>query len=129
MNSRSTGTARMTPQQRRVAGATMIGTTVEWYDYFIYANAAALVLAPLFFSPLQGTMASIVSFATVGISFLFRPLGAVIMGRVGDRYGRRVVLIITLILMGLGTTLIGVLPTYATIGVWAPILLVILRII
>lgn len=129
MNTRSTDTGRMTPQQRRVAGATMIGTTVEWYDYFIYANAAALVLAPLFFSPLQGTMASIVSFATVGISFLFRPLGAVIMGRVGDRYGRRVVLIITLILMGLGTTFIGVLPTYATIGVWAPILLVFLRIV
>ena len=120
---------RMTPEQRRVAGATMIGTTVEWYDYFIYANAAALVLAPLFFSRLEGTVASIVSFATVGISFLFRPFGAVVMGRIGDRYGRRVVLIITLILMGAGTTLIGVLPTYATIGVWAPILLVFLRVV
>jgi metabolite-proton symporter len=129
MSTESRDSRRMTPEQRRVAGATMIGTTVEWYDYFIYANAAALVLAPLFFSQLEGTLASIVSFATVGISFLFRPLGAVVMGRVGDRYGRRVVLIITLILMGVGTTLIGLLPTYATIGVWAPILLVLLRII
>ncbi|PRA10239.1 MFS transporter [Arthrobacter sp. MYb211] len=119
----------MTPEQKRVAGATMVGTTVEWYDYFIYANAAALVLAPQFFTPAEGSLGSIIAFATVGISFLFRPLGAVVMGRVGDRYGRRAVLITTLIMMGVGTTLVGLLPTYATIGVWAPILLIFLRIV
>lgn len=119
----------MTSKQKRVAGATMVGATVEWYDYFIYANAAALVLAPQFFTPAEGSLGSIIAFATVGISFLFRPLGAIVMGRVGDKYGRRAVLIITLVLMGVGTTLVGLLPTYASIGIWAPILLIILRIV
>jgi MFS family permease len=109
--------------------ATMVGTTIEWYDYFIYANAVALVFGEAFFSPVEGSLGTIIAFSTVGISFLFRPLGAVLMGRVGDKYGRRVVLVLTLLLMGAGTTLIGVLPTYATIGVLAPILLVLLRII
>ena len=120
---------RMTKEQKRVAGATMVGTTVEWYDYFIYANAAALVLAPQFFTPAEASLGSIIAFATVGISFLFRPLGAIVMGRVGDKYGRRAVLIITLVLMGVGTTLVGLLPTYASIGIWAPILLIFLRIV
>ncbi|WP_181150487.1 MFS transporter [Arthrobacter sp. MYb224] len=129
MTAAASASGRMTPEQKRVAGATMVGTTVEWYDYFIYANAAALVLAPQFFTPAEGSLGSIIAFATVGISFLFRPLGAVVMGRVGDRYGRRAVLITTLIMMGVGTTLVGLLPTYATIGVWAPILLIFLRIV
>ncbi|WP_121867537.1 MFS transporter [Glutamicibacter nicotianae] len=120
---------RMTKEQKRVAGATMVGTTVEWYDYFIYANATALVLAPRFFTPAEASLGSIIAFATVGISFLFRPLGAIVMGRVGDKYGRRAVLIISLVLMGVGTTLVGLLPTYASIGIWAPILLIILRIV
>lgn len=120
---------RMTKEQKRVAGATMVVTTVAWYDYFIYANAAALVLAPQFFTPAEGSLGAIIAFATVGISFLFRPLGAIVMGRVGDKYGRRAVLIITLVLMGVGTTLVGLLPTYATIGGWAPILLIFLRIV
>ena len=119
----------MTKEQKRVAGATMVGTTVEWYDDFVYANAAALVLAPQFFTPAEASLGSIIAFATVGISFLFRPLGAIVMGRVGDKYGRRAVLIITLVLMGVGTTLVGLLPTYASIGIWAPILLIILRIV
>lgn len=101
----------MTSEQKRVAGATMVGVTVEWYDYFIYANAAALVLAPQFFTPAEASLGSIIAFATVGISFLFRPLGAIVMGRVGDKYGRRAVLIITLVLMGVGNTLVGLLPT------------------
>ncbi|MGX1591374.1 MFS transporter [Glutamicibacter sp. NPDC055491] len=120
---------RMTKEQKRVAGATMVGTTVEWYEYFIYANAAALVLAPQFFTPAEASLGSIIAFATVGISFLFRPLGAIVMVRVGDKYGRRAVLIITLVLMGVGTTLVGLLPTYASIGIWAPILLIFLRIV
>ncbi|GAB3484247.1 MFS transporter [Nocardiopsis coralliicola] len=120
---------RMSRQQRRVAMATTVGTTIEWYDFFIYANAAALVFAGSFFSPLQGIAATLASFATIGISFLVRPLGAVVMGAVGDRYGRRVVLIVTLVLMGGATTLIGLLPTYATIGAAAPLLLILLRIV
>src|SRR5690606_31490356 len=120
---------RMTRQQRRVAMATTVGTTIEWYDFFIYANAVALVFGQLFFSPLEGPLQQLVPFATIGISFLVRPLGAVLMGRLGDRYGRRVVLIVTLVMMGAATTLIGLLPTYAAIGVAAPILLVLLRVV
>ncbi|MFW5418404.1 MFS transporter [Nocardiopsis sp. CNT-189] len=120
---------RMTPQQRRVAMATTVGTTIEWYDFFIYANAVALVFGGLFFSPLEGPLQQLIPFATIGISFLVRPLGAVLMGRLGDRYGRRVVLVLTLVLMGAATTLIGVLPTYASIGAAAPVLLVLLRVV
>ncbi|MGO1543505.1 MAG: MFS transporter [Gulosibacter sp.] len=116
-------------QRRRVAGATIVGTTVEWYDFFIYANAAGLVFRELFFEPVGGTLGQIIAFLTVGISFLFRPLGAALVGHYGDKLGRKLMLVITLILMGVATTLIGVLPTYADIGVWAPILLIFLRIL
>lgn len=116
-------------EYRRVAVASMIGTTVEWYDFFIYANAAGLVFAQLFFSPLQGTTAQILSFLTVGISFVFRPLGAVVAGHLGDRVGRKQMLVLTLGLMGAATVLIGLLPTYATIGIAAPLLLILLRIV
>lgn len=125
----TTTTTRTAAERRKVAAATMIGTTVEWYDFFIYSNAAALVLGPAFFKPVGGTLATLISYATVGISFLFRPLGAVVMGRIGDRHGRRIVLLVTLLLMGLGTTLVGLLPTYDSIGLWAPILLIFLRIV
>ncbi|MDN5682497.1 MFS transporter, partial [Corynebacterium glyciniphilum] len=109
----------------------MVGTTIEWYDFFIYAQAAAFVFAPLFFEPVgsQSTLAQIFSWASLGISFLFRPLGAVIAGHLGDRYGRKLLLVLTLVGMGLATALIGLLPTYASIGVGAPILLVLLRIL
>jgi MFS family permease len=115
--------------QRRVALATIIGTTIEWYDYFIYATGAALVFAELFFKPAGENIALLLSFATVGISFLFRPLGAFLAGHFGDLIGRRAMLVLTLILMGGATTLIGVLPTYSQIGMGAPILLLVLRII
>jgi metabolite-proton symporter len=114
--------------RRRVVFATVIGTTVEWYDFFIYAFAAGLVFGEIFFAGL-GENRLLLSFATVGVSFLFRPLGAFLAGHLGDRYGRKVILMVTLILMGLATSLIGLLPTYATIGVAAPILLVLLRIV
>ncbi|GAA4287596.1 MFS transporter [Georgenia daeguensis] len=114
--------------RRRVVFATVIGTTVEWYDFFIYAFAAGLVFGEIFFAGL-GENRLLLSFATVGVSFLFRPLGAFLAGHLGDRYGRKVILMVTLILMGLATSLIGLLPTYATIGVAAPVLLVLLRII
>ena len=115
--------------QRRVAFATIVGTAIEWYDFFIYANAAGLVFAELYFGPAGARMAAIVSFASVGISFLFRPLGAILAGHFGDRLGRRSVLMLTLLLMGVATTLIGVLPTYAQVGMLAPALLLFLRIL
>ncbi|MEX3566691.1 MFS transporter [Micrococcus endophyticus] len=122
-----------TPEQRReerkVLTGTMVGTTIEWYDFFIYAQAAALILGPLFFSPLGQTGAQIASWASLGISFLVRPLGAIVAGHIGDRHGRKVVLVMTLVGMGVATLLIGLLPTYSQIGVWAPILLILLRLV
>ncbi|MGO4296500.1 MFS transporter [Glutamicibacter sp. MCAF14] len=115
--------------QRRVAFATVIGTTVEWYDFFIYATAAGLVFSQLFFEPAGQEIALLISFASVGLSFLFRPLGAFLAGHFGDKIGRRAMLVLTLALMGAATTLIGVLPTYETAGIWAPILLLLLRIL
>jgi MFS family permease len=118
-------------EERRVLVGTMVGTTIEWYDFFIYAQAAALVLGALFFAPLgQGTgLAQLVAWATVGISFLFRPLGAIVAGHLGDRLGRKSMLVATLVTMGAATALIGVLPTFADIGVAAPVLLILLRIL
>ncbi|MGP5341874.1 MFS transporter [Glutamicibacter arilaitensis] len=115
--------------QRRVAFATVIGTTVEWYDFFIYATAAGLVFSQLFFEPAGQDIALLISFASVGLSFLFRPLGAFLAGHFGDKIGRRAMLVLTLALMGAATTLIGVLPTYETAGIWAPIMLLLLRIL
>lgn len=123
-----TGTIATHEDRRRVVFATVVGTTVEWYDFFIYATAVGLVFGQLFFAPL-GADSALVAFATVGVSFLFRPLGAFLAGHLGDKYGRKPVLMWTLILMGISTALIGLLPTYATIGVAAPILLVLLRIL
>ncbi|GAA3897139.1 MFS transporter [Microbacterium invictum] len=123
-----TGTIASTVDRRRVVFATVVGTTVEWYDFFIYATAVGLVFGQLFFAPL-GANSAIIGFATVGVSFLFRPLGAFLAGHFGDKFGRKVVLMWTLILMGAATALIGVLPTYEAIGIAAPILLVLLRIL
>ncbi|MEU3331862.1 MFS transporter [Glutamicibacter creatinolyticus] len=115
--------------QRRVAFATVIGTTVEWYDFFIYATAAGLVFPQLFFEPAGSRIGLLISFASVGISFLFRPLGAFLAGHYGDKIGRRAMLVLTLSLMGAATTLIGVLPTYDAAGLLAPVLLLLLRIL
>lgn len=115
-------------EERRVVFATVVGTTVEWYDFFIYATAVGLVFSQLFFAPL-GANSALIAFATVGVSFLFRPLGAFLAGHLGDKVGRKVVLMWTLILMGAATALIGVLPTYDSIGLTAPVLLVLLRIV
>ncbi len=123
-----TGTIATPADRRRVVFATDVGTTVEWYDFFIYATAVGLVFGKLFFAPL-GANSAIIAFATVGVSFLFRPLGAFLAGHFGDKYGRKVVLMWTLILMGVSTALIGVLPTYQAIGLAAPIILVLLRIL
>ncbi len=113
---------------RKVALASFIGTAIEWYDYFLYGTAAALVFNQLFFpefSPLAGTLAS---FATFAVGFFARPVGGIVFGHFGDRIGRKTMLVLTLLIMGIATFLIGLLPTYETIGVWAPILLVLLRV-
>ncbi|WKD60482.1 Inner membrane metabolite transport protein YhjE [Corynebacterium ciconiae DSM 44920] len=116
-------------ERRRVLAATTIGTAIEWYDYFLYAAVAGLVFKTTMFGSLEGGLATVVAFLTVGLSFLFRPLGAFLAGHYGDRVGRRVVLMVTLFAMGLATTLIGLLPTYETAGIWGPVLLIALRII
>jgi MFS family permease len=128
MSTRSQGHSSAA-NQRRVAFATIIGTTIEWYDFFIYATAAGLVFAQLFFEPAGSQIGLLLAFASVGISFLFRPLGAFLAGHYGDKIGRRWMLVITLMLMGASTTLIGVLPSYETVGVMAPIMLLLLRIL
>jgi metabolite-proton symporter len=112
---------------RKVAFASLVGTTIEWYDFFLYGTASALVFAPLFFpkyDPLTGTLAS---YGTYAVGFIARPIGGIVCGHYGDRIGRKSMLILTLLLMGVATALIGILPTYAQIGIWAPIGLVILR--
>ncbi|MRH29059.1 MFS transporter [Microbacterium sp. SYP-A9085] len=124
-----TGTIASAADRRRVVFATVVGTTVEWYDFFIYAFAAATVFASLFFEPMGKDFSQIVAFFSVGVSFLFRPLGAFLAGHFGDKIGRRPMLVITLLLMGGATTLVGLLPTHALIGVWAPILLILLRVL
>ncbi|WP_343282125.1 MFS transporter [Micrococcus sp. 2A] len=121
--------ARDPREERKVLAGTLVGTTIEWYDFFIFAQATALVFATLFFAPMGSTGSQIAAWVTLGISFLVRPLGAIIAGHLGDKFGRKIVLSFTLIGMGVATTLIGVLPTYAQIGVWAPILLVLLRLL
>ncbi|MGO2080355.1 MFS transporter [Glutamicibacter arilaitensis] len=124
--------ASRTQEERRVLAGTLVGTTIEWYDFFIFAQLTATLLTPLFLEPLGEAnpgVAQVLSFAMIGISFFFRPLGAVVAGHLGDRYGRKRILVLTLILMGVATAAIGLLPTYASIGVAAPILLVLLRVI
>lgn len=111
----------------RVATAAFVGTLVEWYDYYIYGTAAALIFSGQFFPDVDPTTALIASFATFGVGFLARPLGGLFAGHYGDRIGRKSMLIFTLSLMGVSTVLIGLLPSYAQIGIWAPILLVVLR--
>lgn len=117
------------PHQRRAAVAGALGTTIEWYDFFVYGSSAALVFADLFFPNSSPTTGTLESLATFGVAFVARPIGGLIFGNFGDRIGRKPMLVVTLLMMGLATTLIGVLPTYAAVGVWAPILLVVMRLI
>ena len=114
---------------RRVVMASLIGTTVEWYDFFLYGSAAALVFNKLFFpefNPLTGTL---LAFATYALGFVARPVGGIVFGHFGDRIGRKRLLMLSLILMGVATVLIGLLPTYAQIGIWAPLALIALRLV
>ncbi len=112
---------------RQVVLASLIGTTIEWYDFFIYGTAAALVFNQLFFPNVDPVIGTLAAFATFGVGFVARPLGGIVFGHYGDKVGRKSMLVITLLIMGVATTLIGLLPSFATIGIWAPILLVVLR--
>lgn len=112
---------------RKVLAAGYLGTTVEYYDFFIYGVAAAMIFPKLFFPSLGEAASVAASFATFGVAFFARPLGGILFGYIGDKVGRKTTLVATLILMGIATVSIGLLPTSAAIGIWAPILLVILR--
>jgi metabolite-proton symporter len=112
---------------RRVIVASLIGTSLEWYDFFIYGTAAALVFNKLFFPSFEPLVGTLLAFATYAVGFVARPVGGMVFGHYGDKLGRKNVLVVTLLLMGIATFAIGLLPTHATIGVWAPILLVALR--
>jgi MHS family shikimate/dehydroshikimate transporter-like MFS transporter len=105
----------------------VLGSTVEWYDFFVYGTAAALVFNKLFFPTLSPEVGTIAAFGSYATGFLARPLGGVVFGHFGDRIGRKTMLSVTIILMGVGTFLIGCLPTYGQIGIAAPVLLVALR--
>jgi metabolite-proton symporter len=114
-------------QTRRVIAASLVGTSLEWYDFFLYGSAAALVFNKLFFPTFEPLTGTLLAFLTYAIGFVARPLGGIVFGHFGDRAGRKNVLVVTLLLMGIATFLIGLLPGYTTIGVAAPLLLVSLR--
>lgn len=111
----------------QVAMASLIGTSIEWYDFFIFGTGAALVFNKLFFPTLSPISGELAAFLVFWVGFLSRPLGGIIFGHFGDRIGRKTMLVLTIVIMGAGTFLIGVLPDYRTIGIFAPILLVVLR--
>ncbi len=116
-------------KMRAIVFASSVGTIIEWYDFLIYATAAALVFNKAFFptiDPLAGTLAAL---GTYAVGFMARPLGGALFGHFGDRLGRKSMLVLTMFIMGLSTFCIGLLPTYASIGVFAPILLILLRIV
>lgn len=115
--------------RKRLIPAMIIGTTLEWYDMFLYAAAAALLFGPLFFPTVDPTVGLAASFATFGVGYVARPLGAVVFGHVGDHYGRKAALIATLMLMGLSTAAIGLLPTYGQVGFYATVALVACRLL
>lgn len=116
-------------QLRTVVGASLIGTTIEWFDFFIYGVASALVFNRLFFPSFEPLTGTLLAFSTYALGFLARPLGGIVFGHFGDRIGRKMLLMISLLVMGLSTTAIGLLPTYDQIGVWAPMLLIALRLL
>ncbi|CUJ85656.1 Inner membrane metabolite transport protein yhjE [Achromobacter sp. 2789STDY5608615] len=123
------GNTKTGHQPVRASTAAFIGTMIEWYDFYIYATAAALVFGKLFFPSATGFYGTLAAFGTFAVGFFARPLGGALFGHIGDRIGRKKSLVITLLMMGTVTVLIGLLPTYASIGVWAPVLLVLLRIV
>jgi MFS family permease len=126
-DTRTPGATAGTTSPWRVALAGLIGTTIEWYDFFIYALAATLVFGPQFFPSTSDVASTLAALSTFAIGFVARPIGGALIGHFGDRVGRKRMLVLSLLVMGVGTALIGVLPTYETIGVVAPVLLVLIR--
>ena len=123
------GSPDLQPQRTnivKVVFASLIGTAVEWYDFFLYGSAAALVFGTLFFPESEPATATLLAFGTYALGFVARPLGGIVFGHFGDRVGRKKMLVVSLFLMGVATFAIGLLPTYATIGVAAPMLLLVL---
>ena len=121
--------AQMRSQRRRAVIASTVGTTIEWYDFFLYSTAAALIFPTLFFPAQSTAVAVLAAFGTQFVGFAARPIGAAIFGHYGDRIGRKATLVTTLLIMGICTALIGVLPTYASVGYLAPLLLTVLRLL
>jgi len=115
------------PHIRQVVLASFIGTTIEWYDFFLYGTAAALVFNKLFFPNVDSLTGTLSAYGTFAIGFVARPLGGAVFGHYGDKLGRKAMLVWSLLLMGVATALIGLLPTYATLGVWAAVLLTMVR--
>src|ERR1700722_19480689 len=111
-----------------VAFASAIGTTIEWYDFFLYGVVTPLVLNKLFFPNFDPVAGTLLAYTTFFVGFVSRPIGGLIFGHYGDRIGCKTVLILTLLIMGLATFLIGLLPTYDAVGIWAPIMLLLLRV-
>ncbi len=112
----------------KIAFASAIGTTIEWYDFFLYGVVTPIVLNKLFFPNFDPVVGTLLAYTTFFVGFLSRPIGGIIFGHYGDRIGRKTVLVLTMLVMGIATFLIGLLPTYASVGVWAPIMLLVLRI-
>ena len=130
MSSPTRSSEEINAKARRAGIASFIGTTIEWYDFYIYGTAAALVFGDIFFSDtLPNGVGTLLAFITLWAGFLARPIGGIIFGHLGDRIGRKNTLVITLMMMGVATVGIGLLPTYAQVGIWAPIGLVTLRVI
>src|ERR1700760_3907159 len=126
----TSGNSPKSMRQSRIAAASgWIGSALEYYDFFIYATAASLVFPQMFFPSTNPTVAIVASLATYGVGYVARPIGAFVLGHLGDTHGRKNVLLVCLFLMGISTMAVGLLPTYQQVGVWAPILLVILRLI
>ncbi len=123
------GASRSPGEIVKVVFASLIGTAVEWYDFFLYGSAAALVFGTLFFPSADPVTGTLLAFGTYALGFVARPLGGVVFGHFGDRVGRKRMLVVSLLMMGLATVAIGLLPTYATIGVAAPILLLVCRLV
>ena len=123
--SRAEGTT--TGVNRRVAAAALVGSALEWYDFYLYGTAAALVFNRIIFTDADPTVATLAAFATLAVGYFIRPLGGLIFGRLGDTVGRKNVLVITLLVMGVSTVAMAFVPSYEQVGVWAPIILVLLR--
>lgn len=114
-------------EARRVVWATFLGTTIEWYDFFLYAACAALVFGPQFFPAADPIAGQLGAFATFAVGFLVRPLGGALAGHFGDRIGRKRMLVVSLFVMGISTVLVGLIPNFQQIGIWAPVLLTVMR--